>query len=67
MPGLTAAARALVETAEVLVGGARHLGMVPQNSAERLVWERPLDGTIETIAQRRGRNVTVLASGDPLW
>ena len=65
--GLTAAARALVETAEVLVGGARHLGMVPQNSAERLVWERPLDGTIETIAQRRGRNVTVLASGDPLW
>jgi len=41
--------------------------MVPQGGAERLVWERPLDRTIEAIAHRRGRNVTVLASGDPLW
>ena len=67
LAGLAPVARALVETAEVLVGGARHLGMVPQGGAERLVWERPLDRTIEAIAHRRGRNVTVLASGDPLW
>ena len=65
--GLAPVGRALVETAEVLIGGARHLGMVPQGGAERLVWERPLDRTIEAIAHRRGRNVTVLASGDPLW
>jgi len=51
----------------VLVGGARHLGKVPQGAAERLVWERPLDRMIEAIAHRRGRKVTVLASGDPLW
>jgi len=67
LPGLAPAGRALVETAEVLVGGARHLGMVSQGGAERLLWERPLDRTIEAIAERRGRNVTVLASGDPLW
>ena len=65
--GLAPVGRALIETAEVLVGGVRHLGMVSLGDAERLVWERPLDRTIEAIAQRRGRNVTVLASGDPLW
>jgi precorrin-6Y C5,15-methyltransferase (decarboxylating) len=41
--------------------------MVPEGRAERLLWERPLDRTIAAIAARRGRNVTVLASGDPLW
>jgi precorrin-6Y C5,15-methyltransferase (decarboxylating) len=40
---------------------------VPPGGVERLRWERPLDRTIETIAGLRGRNVTVLASGDPLW
>ena len=67
LAGLAPVARALVETAQVLVGGARHLGMVPEGGAERLLWERPLDRTIAEIAARRGRNVTVLASGDPLW
>ena len=67
LAGLAPVARALVETAQVLVGGARHLGMVPEGGAERLLWERPLDRTIAAIAARRGRNVTVLASGDPLW
>ncbi len=65
--GLPPAARALVETAEVLVGGARHLGMVPDRGAERISWERPLQRTIEAIEARRGRRVTVLASGDPMW
>ena len=67
LAGLAPAARALVETAEVLVGGARHLGLVPHGGAERFLWERPLDRTIAAIAARRGRSVTVLASGDPLW
>ncbi len=67
LAGLSAAACTLVETAEVLVGGARHLAMVPEATAERLVWDRPLEGTIDAIAARRCRRVTVLASGDPLW
>jgi precorrin-6Y C5,15-methyltransferase (decarboxylating) len=65
--GLAPAARALIETAEVLVGGARHLGMVPDHGAERIRWERPLTVTIDAIAAQRGRRVTVLASGDPMW
>jgi precorrin-6Y C5,15-methyltransferase (decarboxylating) len=67
LTGLSAAARTLVETAETLVGGERHLAMVPSGAAERLVWQRPLTDTIGAIAARRDRRVTVLASGDPLW
>ncbi|MBO0734980.1 MAG: precorrin-6y C5,15-methyltransferase (decarboxylating) subunit CbiE [Alphaproteobacteria bacterium] len=67
LAGLSPAARALVGTAEVLVGGVRHLGMAPDTAAERIVWERPLRQTIDAIAARRGRRVTVLASGDPMW
>ena len=65
--GLAPAARTLVETAEVLVGGVRHLAMVAEGDAERIVWERPLVRTIDAIEARRGRRVTVLASGDPMW
>ena len=67
LAGLSGAARTLVETAEVLVGGMRHLSMAPEGAAERIVWDRPLAGTIDAIAARRGRRVAVLASGDPLW
>ena len=65
--GLAPAACTLIETAEVLVGGARHLGMVPGHDAERILWERPLARTIDAIETRRGARVTVLASGDPMW
>ena len=67
LAGLASAAGALVETAEVLVGGARHLDMVSDTGAERIIWERPLGLTIDAIAARRGHRVTVLASGDPMW
>jgi precorrin-6B C5,15-methyltransferase / cobalt-precorrin-6B C5,C15-methyltransferase len=65
--GLAPAARTLIETAEVLVGGVRHLGMVPDHGAERVRWERPLTATIDAIETRRGTRVAVLASGDPMW
>jgi precorrin-6Y C5,15-methyltransferase (decarboxylating) len=66
LSGLTPAACALIDSAEVLVGGTRHLGMV-DGGAERLTWETPLSRTVEAIAQRRGRRVVVLATGDPMW
>jgi precorrin-6Y C5,15-methyltransferase (decarboxylating) len=67
LAGLAPVGRALVETAEVLVGGARHLGMITSVNVERIVWERPLRGTVDRIAALRGRRVTVVASGDPMW
>lgn len=67
LDGLSPAARALVETAEVLVGGERHLAMVPATDGiERLRWRRPLADTFPEIEARRGRRVIVLASGDPM-
>jgi len=67
LAGLNAAARTLVDTAEILVGGERHLAMVPSGGRERLTWQRPFSDTIGAIAARRGRRVVVLASGDPSW
>jgi precorrin-6Y C5,15-methyltransferase (decarboxylating) len=65
--GLSPAARTLIETAEALVGSARHLGMVPDSGAERIRWERPLAATIDAIEAKRGARVAVLATGDPMW
>src|SRR5437763_11274145 len=67
LAGLSPAARTLIETAETLVGGVRHLAMVPSGPAERLVWRQPFADTIPEIKARRGTRVVVLASGDPLW
>jgi precorrin-6Y C5,15-methyltransferase (decarboxylating) len=63
--GLSAAARALVDNAECLVGGGRHLAMVPEDGRERLTWTSPLTELIDDIEARRGQRVCVLATGDP--
>ncbi len=64
--GLGGAARALVANAELIVGGARHLALLPALDAERLPWKSPLTDTLPEIERWRGRRVAVLASGDPL-
>jgi len=67
LDGLTPAARKLVEQAQTLVGGERHLAKIPNGAAERLRWASPLKLTIDEIVKRRERRVVVLATGDPLW
>lgn len=67
LDGLTPAARRLIDEAETLVGGERHLSKVPNGTAERLTWTSPLKLTVEEIVKRRGRRVVVLATGDPMW
>src|SRR5512144_486325 len=64
---LSPAARALVETAELLVGGERHQNMVPEIAAERLTWENGVHRAADRIEEWRGRRVVVLATGDPMW
>jgi precorrin-6Y C5,15-methyltransferase (decarboxylating) len=66
LAGLSLIARSLVDRAEVLVGGDRHLAMLPTDDRERLVWTSPLRDSIEAILQRHGQAVCVLASGDPM-
>ena len=62
---LAPAALALIEQAEVLVGGARHLAMIPDGAARRLTWRSPLADTMADIRAESGRRVVVLATGDP--
>lgn len=64
--GLTPAARTLLETAEILVGGSRHLAMIPDDGRERHPWPSPIRTLIPKIEEMRGRRVCILATGDPL-
>jgi len=67
MAGLSEAARALVENAEVIIGGDRHHKLSPGVKAQRVSWPSPFDAMIEKIRSFKGRRVVVLVSGDPLW
>jgi precorrin-6B C5,15-methyltransferase / cobalt-precorrin-6B C5,C15-methyltransferase len=67
MAGLSSIARAAIDEAEVLVGGARHLAMLPADSRKRIVWASPIETTIQEIGTLAGKRVAVIASGDPMW
>ncbi len=60
-------ARSFIDQADVLVGGRRHLAMLPDNdNREKLVWGSPIQQTVEEIIRRQAKSVCVLASGDPM-
>jgi len=67
LDGLTPATRAVVEAAEVIVGGERHHDLATNPQAEKIAWPSPFDALIERLESLRGKRVVVLASGDPLW
>lgn len=67
MQGLTPATRAVVEAAEIIVGGERHHALAAAIGAERISWPSPFNALIDTLQAHRGKRVVVLASGDPLW
>ncbi|MHB9144475.1 MAG: precorrin-6y C5,15-methyltransferase (decarboxylating) subunit CbiE [Symbiobacteriia bacterium] len=64
-PGsLTGKALRIVEQAEVLVGGTRHLAFFPGHLAEKWPIRGPLGPLLERL-DAETRRVVVLASGDP--
>jgi precorrin-6Y C5,15-methyltransferase (decarboxylating) len=65
--GLTAAALRLIDSAELVIGGRRHLALVGDTPGEKVEWQKPLEATASSILARRGQPVAVLASGDPFW
>lgn len=65
--GLGDKARALIGQARILVGGARHLAMIPAGRQERLVWPQPFAAGLDMLEHHRGSPVAILASGDPQW
>jgi precorrin-6Y C5,15-methyltransferase (decarboxylating) len=64
--GLSPVARGLVGGAEVVFGGKRHLALAAAliRGAAR-PWPSPFDRAIDEVVALRGRQVCVLASGDP--
>ena len=67
LDGLTPATRAVVEAAEVILGGERHHDLSGNVTAERLSWPSPFNAMIETIRGLKGRRAVILVTGDPLW
>ena len=65
--GLAPATRAVVEAAEVIIGGERHHALAANITAERLAWPSPFNAMVETIEGLRGKRAVVLVTGDPLW
>ncbi|MFI6832852.1 precorrin-6y C5,15-methyltransferase (decarboxylating) subunit CbiE [Kribbella sp. NPDC050241] len=66
--GLSPAAQSAVLAAEVLMGSARQLALVPTVEAERVKWPSPLSEALPgLLSQYAGRQICVLASGDPTF
>jgi len=66
--GLSAGARDLVGRAEIVFGGARHLALAaPLIRGEARPWPSPFTKAVDEILAARGRQVCVLASGDPFF
>ncbi len=67
LDGLSPVARSLLDQALLVVGGKRHLAMLPILDGQQLMdWQTPISESIDLIRQQQGRAVCVLASGDPL-
>ena len=66
LDGLISKARGLIDEAEVLVGGERHLSKVPLGGEQRIDWDGDFDAAFDKIEKMKDRRVVVLASGDPL-
>ncbi|MEM9524782.1 MAG: precorrin-6y C5,15-methyltransferase (decarboxylating) subunit CbiE [Pseudomonadota bacterium] len=65
--GLSSAARAALEAAEIVIGGNRHHALAPHLKGKRIHWPSPFRELVDSIPDYRGRRVAVLVTGDPLW
>jgi precorrin-6B C5,15-methyltransferase / cobalt-precorrin-6B C5,C15-methyltransferase len=66
--GLSPVARGLIGAAEIVFGGRRHLGLAaPLIRGATRPWPSPFDGAADEVLHHRGRQVCVLASGDPFY
>jgi precorrin-6Y C5,15-methyltransferase (decarboxylating) len=64
--GLGACARGLIAGADIVFGGKRHLALAaPLIRGAARPWPSPFAGAVGEVLRHRGRQVCVLASGDP--
>ena len=64
LSGLGNSIRDTIKDAEYLFGGERHLKLVNKKG---FVWKSPLEDSFLELDQLQGKNVVVIASGDPMW
>ena len=68
MEGLSPIARGLVSSADIVFGGERHLKLAAALiTGEAKRWPSPFSGAVDEVLASRGRQVCVLASGDPFF
>ena len=70
---LTADAQGLLYESEIVLGGERHLKMLPEDwEGKRIVWTSPIREAVSNIVSWRpeapasGQKIAIMASGDPL-
>ncbi len=63
--GLSPAAAAALDGAEMVYGGRRHLALAAPLAAEPQAWPSPITDAYPGILARRGRPTCLLATGDP--
>jgi precorrin-6Y C5,15-methyltransferase (decarboxylating) len=68
-PGLSGTATAALTAAQVILGSARQLTLVPAGvGGDRVPWPSPLLPALPGLLDaHRGRRIAVLASGDPMF
>lgn len=64
---LPPASLAALEAAQVVMGPARHLALLPRFEAQQIVWPVPFADGLPILQALRGQRVAVLVSGDPFW
>jgi precorrin-6B C5,15-methyltransferase / cobalt-precorrin-6B C5,C15-methyltransferase len=67
LDGLTRAARALLDEADVIIGSAQTLVAVGASSAERIAADGDPEEVARQVAAHPDQRVVILASGDPLF
>jgi precorrin-6Y C5,15-methyltransferase (decarboxylating) len=65
--GLALAARQALAQAQLVMGAARHLALLPTLDCPVLEWPVPFADGVPLLLKQRGRRVVLLASGDPFW
>lgn len=66
LDSLSPVAKSLIDQAQLIVGGERHLALLPPTSQQKITWAKPISDSIDLIKQYRAQAVCILASGDPL-
>ncbi|NVK20233.1 MAG: precorrin-6y C5,15-methyltransferase (decarboxylating) subunit CbiE [Methylocystaceae bacterium] len=66
LEGLSPVVKSLIDGADILVGGERHLEMI-ESSVRKISWGVGLNHGIDEIKANKDKEICVLATGEPLW